>query len=76
MFFRETRKELEDIKGGNMEEVFFFKFKIEKKIQNASDSKHFSQATKMWRLYSVALGSIVIPPYLGYCKLFQVFNWS
>ena len=23
MFFRETRKELEDIKGGNMEEVFF-----------------------------------------------------
>ena len=66
MFFRETRKELEDIKGGNMEEVFFFKLKI--------DSKHFLQATKMWRLYSVALGSIVIPPYLGYCKLFQVFN--
>ena len=53
---------------------FFFKLKIEKKVQNASDSKHFSQATKMWRLYSVALGSIVIPPYLGYCKLFQVFN--
>ena len=73
-FFRETRKELEDTKGGNMNEVFFSKLKIEKKAQNASDSKHFSQATKMWRLYSVALGSIVIPPYLGYCKLFQVFN--
>ena len=26
----------------------------------------------MWRLYSIALGSIVQPPYLGYCKLFQV----
>ena len=26
-FFRETRKELEDIKGGNMEEVFFLQIK-------------------------------------------------
>lgn len=46
--YRETRKELEEVKGGNMEE-----------------------ALKMWRLYSIALGSIVQPPYLGYCKLFQ-----
>ena len=28
----------------------------------------------MWRLYSIALGSIVQPPYLGYCKLFQVLT--
>ena len=32
------------------------------------------QAIKMWRLYSIALGSIVQPPYLGYCKLFQVLT--
>ena len=32
------------------------------------------QAIKMWRLYSIALGAIVVPPYLGYCKLFQVLT--
>ena len=30
------------------------------------------QALRAWRLYSLALGAAVSPPYLGYCKLFQV----
>ena len=38
----------------------------------SSKSRINLQAIKMWRLYSIALGSIVVPPYLGYCKLFQV----
>ena len=33
-----------------------------------------SEATKLWRLYSLALGSLVSQPYLGYCKLFQVIS--
>jgi hypothetical protein len=62
--YSETRQELEHPHSGHITQARI--------TAGLVSSSLLLQATQLWRLYHLTLSSVVDPPYLGYCKLFQV----